>query len=56
VTGVISLAMLQALEVDPDPLSIPPCPVPLERLDPGPPAPERPWVWTLATRLFRRRR
>lgn len=52
-TGIISLAMLQALEVDPDPLTIPRCPRPLERLDAHVlPTPQRS-VWTLLTSLLR---
>jgi hypothetical protein len=50
-TGVISLAMLQAMEVDPDPFSIPTCPAPFLR----PSAPDRRSVWTLLAHLLRRR-
>jgi hypothetical protein len=38
-TGVISLAMLQAMEVDPDPVTIPAPPRPLERLGARPRSP-----------------
>jgi hypothetical protein len=50
---MISLAMLQAVEVDPDPLAIPRCPRPPERLDARvqPTPPRR--VWTLLATLLR---
>jgi hypothetical protein len=52
-TGFISLSLLQAMEVDPDPLTIPPCPIPLERLNThvGPTPPRR--IWTLLAGLRR---
>jgi hypothetical protein len=53
-TSVISLALLRAMEVDPDPLTIPPCPIPLERLDAHvPPTPPK-RTWTLLATLLRR--
>jgi hypothetical protein len=53
-TSVISLALLRAMEVDPDPLTIPPCPIPLERLDAHvPPTPPQ-CMWTLLATLLRR--
>jgi hypothetical protein len=52
-TSVISLALLRAMEVDPDPLTIPSCPIPLERLDAHvPPTPPK-RTWTLFTGLRR---
>lgn len=53
-TGVISLGLLQALEVDPTPLDIPAPPRPMERLDAGPAILLRRSVWSaLATLLLR---
>jgi hypothetical protein len=51
---MISLAMLQAIEVDPDPLAIPRCPRPRERLDDRvQPTPPRRRVWPLLATLLR---
>jgi hypothetical protein len=53
-TSVISLALLRAMEVNLDPLTIPSCPIPLERLDAHvPPTPPK-RMWTLLATLLRR--